>query len=166
MARDNCFLVLGGSGLVGTQIVREIGRQLKPAKVVIAGLLEREVSDFIAVVSKEFPAIEFTGVWGNIFVRDSFSDLSRTDLLATSEHRDGLYEDLFGEIQGAYNRSRLAQIVLEHKPDVMIDCINTATGISYQDVFSLSRKTQDKLAGLQSTDTITDEISGDAEGLD
>ncbi|MCB0718750.1 MAG: hypothetical protein KDD65_09900 [Bacteroidetes bacterium] len=148
MAKDRTFLIFGGSGLVGTQIVREISRQLKPEKIIIAGLVEGEVTGFLETVRREFPSIVFDGVWGNIFVRDDFSAMSRTELLATNDNRDALFEDLYGDLEDAFARSRLAQVIIEHRPDVLIDCINTATGISYQDVFSLSRKTQDKLAEL------------------
>ncbi|HKY05115.1 MAG TPA: hypothetical protein VJQ56_09500, partial [Blastocatellia bacterium] len=46
----------------------------------------------------------------------------------------------------AYERSGLASAVREHRPNVLIDCINTASGISYQDVYTNSievRKTLD-----------------------
>ncbi|MCA1616443.1 MAG: hypothetical protein LC800_20575, partial [Acidobacteria bacterium] len=43
---------------------------------------------------------------------------------------------LFGDFDAAYARSQLVQLILEHRPDVVVDCINTATGISYQDVYT------------------------------
>lgn len=57
--------------------------------------------------------------------------------------RDQLYQDLFGELEAAYGRSTLVQLIQQYQPDVIVDSINTATTISYQDVASLSKKTYD-----------------------
>ena len=149
MASDSCFLILGGSGLVGSQIVRQICDQLEPTKIVVAGLFEHEVTSFLGDARAEFPGVEFVGAWGNIFVRDEFRHESRASLLGDKRHRQGLYHDLFGDIEDAYERSTLAQMVREHKPDVMVDCINTATGLSYQDTEKTSLKTQDILDRLR-----------------
>ncbi len=147
--RDETLLVLGGTGLVGAQIVREVGRQLNPKKIVIASLFEGEVRDFIHDVSREFPHIEFAGAWGNVFVRDTFRDESRRRLVEHPEKREMLYDDLFGDIKETYERSSLVQLIQAHRPDVIIDCINTATAISYQDVESISKKTHDTLDQLR-----------------
>ncbi|NND73248.1 MAG: hypothetical protein HKN43_16865 [Rhodothermales bacterium] len=149
MGSDSCFLILGGSGLVGSQIVRQICDQLNPSKIVVAGLFEHEVTAFLGDARREFPDVEFFGAWGNIFVRDAFRHESRTSLLDNKSRRQGLYDDLFGDIEDAYERSTLAQIVREHRPDVMVDCINTATGLSYQDTEKTSLKTQDILDRLR-----------------
>jgi len=149
MARDECILVLGGTGLVGSQIVREVGRELAPKKIVIASLFQEEVETFLGEAAVEFPGIEFVGAWGNIFVRDSFCLAPRPRLLASKDNREMLYDDLFGDIDETYARSSLVQLVKEHKPDVMIDCINTATAISYQDTESISKKTHDRISELE-----------------
>jgi hypothetical protein len=56
-----------------------------------------------------------------------------------------LYQDLFGDINEAYERSALAQVIKRFEPNVVVDCINTATAISYQDVESISKQTHDLL---------------------
>src|SRR6185369_2817392 len=43
-----------------------------------------------------------------------------------------------GDAEAAYGRSELVRLVLEHRPDVIVDGINTATAISYQDVYTAS----------------------------
>ena len=66
-----------------------------------------------------------------------------------AKNRDKLYEDLFGTIDEVFDRSSLVKIIREHRPDVVVDCINTATAISYQDSESISKKTRDLLGAIQ-----------------
>jgi hypothetical protein len=138
-------MVLGGAGLVGSQVVREIARELEPKRIVVASLFRREVREFLHDARREFPQIEFVGAWGDIFVRDEFTMERRRRLLMSRIYREELYEDLFGDINAAYERSALAQLIHRYEPNVLVDCINTATAISYQDVESLSKQTHDIL---------------------
>lgn len=149
MQRSETFLVLGGAGLVGSQIVREVARQLEPRKIVVASLFRGEVREFVHVLRKEFPHVEFVGAWGDVFVRDEFALERRRRLLQSRIDREKLYDDLFGRLDEAYDRSGVAQLVEQHRPDVVVDSINTATAISYQDVQTLSEETHELLKQLQ-----------------
>jgi hypothetical protein len=138
---DDSFLILGGAGLVGLQVARRICNDLKPRRIIVASLFQQEVNDAIhgsAGLRRMFPdpEIEFVGEWGDVFVRDEFADEKRGRLLESYLRRDDLYDDLFGEFDAAYHRSRLVQLILKHRPDVIVDSINTATAISYQDVYT------------------------------
>lgn len=148
MNGDRTILVLGGAGLVGAQIVRHIARELEPERIVVASLFRGEVREFLHDVRREFPQVNFTGAWGDIFVRDEFMLEKRRRLLQSQPRREMLYDDLFGPLDDAYGRSGLVQLVGQYRPDVIVDCINTATAISYQDVESLSRQTNDLLQQL------------------
>ncbi|UCG25910.1 MAG: hypothetical protein JSW55_07965, partial [Chloroflexota bacterium] len=149
MKSDQTVMVLGGSGLVGAQIVREIARELEPERLVVASLYRGEVREFLHDIRREFPHIEFIGAWGDIFVRDEFSLERRRRLLLSPMRRQMLYEDLFGDIESAYQRSAMVQLILRYRPDVIVDSINTATAISYQDVETLSKQTHGILERLQ-----------------
>ncbi len=144
MAIDETFLVLGGGGMVGVQVCREIADKLSPRRIIVASLYQQEVREAIAQLEKEFPTVHFVGFWGDVFVRaewntpDRRRHLSRTKILESAERRAALYDDLFGDLDSAYARSQLVQLILEHKPDVVVDSINTATAISYQDVYTAS----------------------------
>ena len=148
MSRDRCILVLGGAGMVGTQIVREMARELEPERIVVASLFRGEVREFLHDMRREFCNIDFAGAWGDVFVRDEFMDEYRRRLMMSRTRRDALYQDLFGGLEGAYERSGLVQLIRQYKPDVIVDCINTATAISYQDIESLSKQTHDLLDQL------------------
>jgi len=149
MQRDKRFLVLGGAGLVGSQVVREIARQLDPERVIVASLYRGEVREFLHDLRKEFPRVNWVGAWGDVFLREEFSMERRRRLLQSRSRREMLFDDLFGQLDDAYGRSALVQLVEEHEPDVIVDSINTATAIAYQDVESLSKQTHDLLERLQ-----------------
>ncbi len=145
---DNTLMLLGGAGLVGTQIAREAARQMHPRKIVTASLYQREVREALEPLKKEFPEVEWIGVWGDVFMRSEFTLARRAELLQSHERREELYDDLLGDLEATYERSRLVQLIREHRPDVIVDSINTATAISYQDVYSASVVAKQKLDAL------------------
>jgi hypothetical protein len=137
---NEAFLILGGGGLVGLQIARRIANDLSPSRIMIASLYRDEVEQALNGLRKMFGnrPIKFEGFWGDLFVREQFAKESRARLLESYAIREQLFEDLFGSFSEAYGRSQLVQLILKHKPDVIIDSINTATAISYQDVYTAS----------------------------
>jgi hypothetical protein len=154
------YLILGGGGMIGFQITQRIARRLKPKKIIIASLYQQEVREALQILEKGFPGIEFVGFWGDVFIRSEFNvidrqqRLNRRQLLESPEYRSDLYADLFNEADQAYQKSQLVQIILEHKPDVIIDSINTATAISYQDIYTATEIShQELISFLKTTDT-------------
>ncbi|MCI0489676.1 MAG: hypothetical protein L0229_24065 [Blastocatellia bacterium] len=139
---DKTVLILGGAGLVGMQIARQVARDLRPEKIVIASLYHKEVREFARELRKEFPSIEFAELWGNLFVREEFAHQDRGELIESPARRLALYEDLFGPLDEAYEKSMLVKAMRRHRPDVLIDSVNTASGISYQDVYTNSIEAQ------------------------
>jgi hypothetical protein len=145
---DKTILLLGGAGLVGLQVARHISRDVKPEKVIVASLYQREVRETLDALCKEFPEVEYVGAWGDVFVRADFSNERRAALLASPATRADLFDDLLGDLDAVYARSRLVQLIREQRPDVIVDSINTATAISYQDVYSASIIAKQKLDAL------------------
>lgn len=172
MSRQECFLILGGAGLVGKQIASEIATHLAPRKVVIASLFQPDVEETIRELKAAFPGapIEWVGEWGNIFVREEFTHLSRKVLMEDAGKRDALFEDLFGDIDAAYQASRMVRMIQQHRPDVIVDSINTATAISYQDSRTASlvsrRQMSDLLAGLDSGKVSADQKRATVESFE
>ena len=138
--RDETFLLLGGAGLVGTQVARRIISDLEPRRVVIGDLVEEGSIRAVEDLRSLFPhtATEIIGEWGDVFLRESFSRRHRDELLEDPDAREGIFSDLLGPIDAAYQQSSLARLILQHRPNVIVDCINTATAISYQDVYTTS----------------------------
>jgi hypothetical protein len=150
LSRGESFLLLGGAGLTGKQIARRIAQYLSPRKIIIASLLESEVTPALSELKADFgnQAIEWVGLWGNVFIRTEYANTPRQQLLDSEAFRDSLYADLFGELETAYLHSYLVDTILKHKPDVIVDSINTATAISYQDVDRASAVARQKVDGL------------------
>ncbi len=146
--RDETYLILGGGGMTGFQIADAIARDLGPRRVVVAALTSAEADQAVTELRRRHAdpgADRFIPDWGDIFIRaewnpaDRGEPVRRKDLLAGPESRAKLFEDLFGDLDAAYERSHLVQMIRRHQPDVIVDSINTATGISYQDLPDLSR---------------------------
>ncbi len=129
------YLILGGAGLVGTQVCRQISRLFSPARLVVASLLEREARDACSRLAVEFPATQFIPEWGDLFVPTAWAHLPRRELLADRDRRRTLLQQLFGNFDAAYQDNHLVAIIGRHRPSVVVDCVNTATGLSYQNVF-------------------------------
>lgn len=143
--QDRTFLILGGGGMIGFQVARRICDNLEPDTVIVASLFQQEVREAVTALNKEFPEINIVGFWGDVFVRAEFNSadrqqrLRRGDLLQDPQRRAELYDDLFGDPDEAFERSQLVQLIKQYRPDVIIDGINTATAISYQDIYTASK---------------------------
>jgi hypothetical protein len=138
-------VILGGYGLVGMQIARMIAKNRNPGKIVIASLFQQEALNAIEELKEEFPELQLECCHGNVFVREEYSQLSRSALLSNEKRIIQLYEDTFGALdpsdpENIYNKCLLVKIIQKYRPDVLIDAINTATGISYQDIKTSSHR--------------------------
>jgi hypothetical protein len=90
-------------------------------------------------------AVEFIPEWGDLFVRSELSDMARPSLLADPQARKKMLEDLYDDLGEAYERNHLVSLVRKHKADVVIDSVNTATGVSYQNTFLTSDSLREQL---------------------
>lgn len=129
-------MVLGGWGLVGMAICRQILDE-NPRELVVLSLTESEAKEACEILraTQKTDAV-ITPQWGNIFVRDTMQGLSRVEILEDDRYRNWLIEDIMeGLSEELLRRSYLYQTVNGVRPDILIDCINSATAVAYQDVF-------------------------------
>lgn len=140
--KNRTILVLGGWGLVGSAICRKL-MEHEPARLIVTSLKESEARDAVEQLRREYPnkpADMFVPHWGNVFIRHGWKDTPREELLADDASRLGLVEDIIDELtDDVLNRSALYRLIVDEKPDAVIDCINTATAIAYQDIYTSSR---------------------------
>ena len=142
------MLILGGAGMVGVQVAREAARELRPSRIVIAALTKAEVDDAVQSLRAEIDDVEFVGAPGNIFLPQSLQGVDRGTILSSREHYDDLFSEIFSR-EADYTRSALFHLIDEHKPETIVDCINTATAISYQDEFKASQKVKALLDAVE-----------------
>jgi NAD(P)-dependent dehydrogenase (short-subunit alcohol dehydrogenase family) len=136
--RDSKVLILGGAGLVGVSVARRILAH-RPSRVVIGSLRQREAEAAVAELYSEGlgEGTSIEAVWGDLFVPASYTEWSRRDLLADAEARGQLVNDVYSPLtQEVFERSRLGQVLMEVRPDVVVDCINTAGVLAYQNAFA------------------------------
>lgn len=140
--QNKTVLVLGGWGLVGSAICRNLVAE-KPKRIIVASMKRAEAEEAVAQLRKEFPKTGrrfFVPWWGNIFVRHELKDMNREDILASERYRAMLIDDIVEELTDpVLKRSALYKLLSEHKPEVIVDCINSATAIAYQDIFQAAR---------------------------
>ena len=92
-------------------------------------------------------------ICGNIFVRQSLKDTPREEILRNDELRAMLIEDMLDELsEKVIRRSTVFQLVKKFRPGVIIDCINSATAIAYQDIFQSARNLLSQLGRPKPSD--------------
>lgn len=152
MLNGKTILIIGGYGMVGRAICRELIHH-QPDTLIITSLLESEAKEAIAALKKEYPNTntKLLPHWGNIFVRASLKDTPRAEVLSNPEYRIQLYHDVLDSFTPeALESSFLAQLVMgttpEYpgvKPHIIIDAVNTATALAYQDIYNSAAEVHD-----------------------
>ena len=136
--RGRTVLLLGGSGLCGMAVARELA-QHEPKLVIVTGLTRAEAENAVAELAAENIFTKRTTLqaeWGDMFVPSSLKDLTRREILDQSAARGSLIDDLFGELtDDVVKRSTLGSLLLETRPDIVVDSVNTATAFAYQNIF-------------------------------
>ena len=137
--QNKTVLVLGAWGLVGNAVTRKLLAE-KPKKIIVTSLKKEEAESYAEQLSNEFPELGkdfFVPWWGNIFVRNEFKDSDRFEILNDPDKRKILMKDIMEEMTpDVLQASSLYQLITKHRPDIIVDSINSATGIAYQDVYT------------------------------
>ncbi|HYS53466.1 MAG TPA: hypothetical protein VER58_06865 [Thermoanaerobaculia bacterium] len=126
--------------MVGLQVAREAVRELHPSRIVISSLTQREVDEAVAILRAETRDVAFVPAAGDIFLPPSLQGIDRAELIANHKHYDALFSE----------EPSLVQLIRQHRPEVIVDCINTATAIAYLDVFTVTERTKLLLDALES----------------
>ncbi len=141
--RGRTALILGGSGLVGLAVARRL-LQHEPRAIIISALTHAEAETALDELRRDgdIPTgTELHAVSGDLFLPDELKDRSLQDVLADPAARALILDDLYGEpAEDAVARSALGAILLRYEPEIVVDCVNTATAVAYQNVFSAAAK--------------------------
>ena len=146
------LLVLGAFGQCGAAIVKLVLRNFHPSQIVLCSLSEQEAR----AVTKEAMGwaqcfqpgekIELIPEWGNMLLTDQLTRLRGqlcTDPAVEAEYADEMVRFIYREYNEFTPAEKqemfLYRLLTQYKPHVLIDCVNTATGLAYQDIFSLGK---------------------------
>jgi NAD(P)-dependent dehydrogenase (short-subunit alcohol dehydrogenase family) len=164
-------LVLGGYGLVGTAVCRRLVPH-RPRKLIIASLRQRESESRAQALRGEFPSMgcDFVPVWGDMLLRAEWQSPPkgmhpRAAVLAESGSRSRLIGDIFDELSPEIlDSSLLYQLILgiwgqnrTGPVDIVVDCVNTATAVAYQNVFGAISGMRDA-GGDGATESFRDQV--------
>lgn len=136
--KDTTVLLLGGAGLVGQAVARAIVPH-RPGRIVVTSLHRAEAVAAAESLART-PGAEGIGMeprWGDLFVPEASRTRSRGEVLGDPEARRALVDDLYGELTDeVFSRSALGTLLVDTRPDVIVDCINTAGALAYQNAFA------------------------------
>jgi hypothetical protein len=146
--RGKTILVLGAYGQVGEAVCKLLLNE-SPARMVLASLREdeaRQIERTLLALRRD-KSIEIIPVWGNLFVRTAFKDIHPRDLYASAEFRQQLLSDIFDDLnEDTLKASFLYQLITgsaegldNRQADIVIDSVNTATGLAYQNIYQKTR---------------------------
>lgn len=140
--KNKVVMILGGWGLVGNAVTRKLVDE-GPKQMIITSLKQSEAEEAVAHLQQEFPDKEkdyFIPFWGDLFTRYDFKDQNRIEVLNDSEKRQIVMKDIMEELtEETLQASTIYQLISKYKPQIVIDSINTATGIAYQDIYTTYR---------------------------
>ncbi len=132
---------------MGMAIARKMMRH-QPARLTITALTKEETAEGYAELLKLAQGkTEIARDWGDLMVSTEFKDEPRRELVEDTDKRNRLLDDIYGPYdRERLERSYLYQLLAQEKPDIVVDCVNTATAIAYQDVFSSVKEVRNGLA--------------------
>jgi len=134
--KGKTVMILGGYGQVGSAVSRCLLSE-EPAHLIVTSLRKEEVQAAVERLMPEAPGpCRLTPMHGNLFVRWSLKDVPPGEIAATRHYQRQVTEDVMGDLtEEVLTSSTLYRLISEHRPEIIIDCLNTATALAYQDVY-------------------------------
>ncbi len=159
MIANKTIIVLGGWGLVGRAICHELLKQ-NPRRIVICSLKKSESHEAVSDLKKEIVSLNETSAkkistrlipeWGDIFMETALKDMNiRT--IRDPKILDKIIDQTFNDLSKiSLNKNFLYRLVAKYKPDIVIDAVNTATGVAYRDVYASVLDVRLRMSELES----------------
>jgi NAD(P)-dependent dehydrogenase (short-subunit alcohol dehydrogenase family) len=132
--RDSTVLLLGGAGLVGTAVARRLAEH-HPRRLIVTALTRQEAETGARELGAEL-GVAIEALWGDIFLPKDLAERGRDDLMRDDGARRRMIDDVLRPASAAFDENLLFQWLTTIRPDAVVDCVNTATALAYQDVFA------------------------------
>jgi NAD(P)-dependent dehydrogenase (short-subunit alcohol dehydrogenase family) len=137
--RGKMVLILGGYGLVGQAVARRLVPEA-PRKIILLSLRREEAEEAVRLLTPECAGVRLEAAWGDVFAFSDWKDKVRREIYADPANRARLIESLLEPLsETAASEYFLSELITSERPDIIIDAVNTATGIAYQDIYKTSR---------------------------
>jgi hypothetical protein len=137
--RGKTLLLLGAGGMVGTALARRLVEE-RPRRMILLSLTRQESVSAAAELRPFAGKTKLISQWGDIFALTRFKDKSAGDPGADASWKREHIAALIAQLDDTLlKRYFLHQIISRARPDVIVDAINTATAIAYQDVYRSSQ---------------------------
>jgi hypothetical protein len=144
-------LVLGGYGLVGMAVCREL-LERRPRELQIHSLRRDEAEAAVAELAAESAGAVLSVAEGNIFDLHPEATGGLDPQVLHRVRRRSQIAPLDDPQIGSF---LLYRLLLETRPDIVVDCVNTATGIAYRNVFQAAETlTREMEAGAPSRESV------------
>ena len=158
--QNKTVLVLGGWGLVGSALSRKLVAE-NPKHIIITSLKLSEAEEAVKKLEHEFPLKEknyFIPWGGDIFVRNEFKEMNRLNIISDPLKRKILMQDIMEELSNEILKSSsIYNLLTQYRPEIIIDCINSATAIAYQDIYTTYRSVTKAIRNKAGYDLIVEE---------
>lgn len=119
-------LILGGTGLVGEEIVKQLGKENYQIDIVSLG--SEADRDSFTKLKKLVPNLQ-NHITGNVFLPNKYKDKTFNELVESDLFLEDYLKLLY--LKPNYKEYFLYEVLKETKPDIVIDAINSATVLSY-----------------------------------
>jgi len=158
--KGRTVLVLGGYGLVGMAVCRDLLYEA-PGKLIVASLRQEQAESAVFELKNSFPETdtEILPVWGDLLLRSEWQELGegihpRVAVLDDPVLRKRLVADILEELdEEILSSSLLYQLITgrvnaskSSAADIVIDCVNTATAVAYQNIYQTAGRLEDLIA--------------------
>jgi len=144
-------LVLGGFGLVGRAVCRDLLAH-DPLRLVVSSLRKEEAEQAVTELKAEFPKskTKFFATWGDIFLRAAWQtdNPSRAAIMGDAAKRKRLVGDIVEDLSDEVLEASLLFQIIQGKAEnldgspaqIIVDCINTSTAVAYQNIYAWAGK--------------------------
>lgn len=147
------ILVLGGWGLVGVAVCKKL-LAVKPDYLVLLSLREAEAIDAVRELAPFKGDTKIVAEWGDIFLQAALKDKTRAQILDDAAMRRAFLDAVFEKpTEDRIKSFFLYQLIEKHKPDIIIDSVNSATGLAYQDTYTAYYDVRKSLDGAVTAST-------------
>ncbi|NQV50108.1 MAG: short-chain dehydrogenase [Candidatus Marinimicrobia bacterium] len=158
--RGKSIMIFGGWGLVGQAIAKQLLEE-HPSELIVTSLRKNEAEE-IRLILENHPlnrGTKIISVHGDLFVREELSFLSKADIYAKPEQVELLIHDIYDDLgPDILSSSKLFQIMDLYKPQILIDCINTATAFAYQNVYQIVAELRAEINAIRHGKTENDQL--------